>query len=58
MRLAVLVPPNTTATIYVPKTAADSSVEATRGAEFVSEDGDYAVFNVPSGSFVFEEAKR
>lgn len=58
MRLAVVVPPNTTATIYVPKTAADSSVEATRGAEFVSEDADYAVFTVPSGSFVFEEAKR
>ena len=57
MELTVVVPPNTSATVYVPKTAATGKVAAPKGAEAVSENDDYAVFSVPSGTFVFKETK-
>ena len=57
MELTVVVPPNTSATVYVPKTSATGKVAAPKGAEAVSENDDYAVFAVPSGSFVFKETK-
>ena len=57
MELTVVVPPNTSATVYVPKTSATGKVAAPKGAEAVSENDDYAVFAVPSGTFVFKETK-
>lgn len=57
MELTVVVPPNTSATVYVPKTATTGKVAAPKGAEAVSECDDFAVFSVPSGTFVFKETK-
>ena len=51
-RLTVDVPPNTTAEVWVP-TAGRSACWAPERAEFLRVDGDYAVYRVPSGSFVF-----
>ena len=53
--LSVAVPPNTEATIYVPKTKADGKVAAPKGAVAVEETAEYAKFNVKSGSYVFQE---
>ena len=52
--LSVVVPPNTSATIYAPK-AKGGKVATPAGATFVSEDDDYAVFTVGSGSYFFQE---
>jgi alpha-L-rhamnosidase len=50
--LAVTIPPNTTAEIRVP-TQGDHSVNTPAGASFVRIDGDYAVYDVGSGSYRF-----
>ena len=57
MELSVVVPPNTSATIYVPKTSASGKVAAPKGASAVAENDEYAVFSVGSGSYVFKETK-
>lgn len=55
--LSVVVPPNTEATVYVPKTDPKGTVAAPKGATAVSENDECAVFTVPSGSFRFVEKK-
>lgn len=55
--LSVVVPPNTEATIYVPKTSASGKVAPPKGAVFVSECDEYAVFDVGSGAYFFQEKK-
>ena len=55
--LSVVVPPNTSATVYVPKTLKNGKIEAPRGAKFVGDVDGFAVFEVPSGSFIFKESK-
>ncbi|MBQ4202539.1 MAG: hypothetical protein II655_02445, partial [Thermoguttaceae bacterium] len=55
--LSIVVPPNTEATVYVPKTDPKGTVAAPKGATAVSEDDECAVFTVPSGSFRFVEKK-
>ncbi|MGI6400797.1 MAG: family 78 glycoside hydrolase catalytic domain [Thermoguttaceae bacterium] len=57
MELSIVVPPNTEATVHVPKTSASGTVAAPEGATAISADDDYVVFRVPSGSFVFSESK-
>lgn len=57
MELSVVVPPNSTATVYAPKTSASGKIAAPNGAKLLSEDADYAVFSVPSGTFLFKETK-
>ena len=57
MELSVVVPPNTSATIYVPKTSGAGKVAAPKGASAVAENDEYAVFSVGSGSYVFKETK-
>ncbi len=55
--LSVVVPPNTSATVYVPKTLKNGKIEAPRGAKFVGDVDGFGVFEVPSGSFFFKESK-
>ena len=55
--LSVVVPPNTEATVYVPKTATNGKIAAPQGASFVSECDQYAVFQVGSGRYFFREKK-
>jgi alpha-L-rhamnosidase len=50
--LAVRIPSNTTAEIWVP-TEGDHAVSTPAGASFVRIDGDYAVYEVGSGSYRF-----
>jgi alpha-L-rhamnosidase len=56
----VTVPPNTTATVYVPAQGADSVTEGgtaaaeASGIEYVRMDADRAVFNIGSGTYRFE----
>lgn len=57
MELCVVVPVNTTATIYVPKTSATGKVAAPEGATAVEESDDFAVFTVGSGAYTFTETK-
>jgi alpha-L-rhamnosidase len=56
----IKVPPNTTATIYVPATDAGSVTEGgrpvsakTSGVEFLKMDKNYAVFQIGSGNYRF-----
>ncbi|MBB4764281.1 family 78 glycoside hydrolase catalytic domain [Amorphoplanes digitatis] len=52
LRLAVTVPPNTTAEVRVP--TVDGPVTRTpHRARFLRTDGDHAVYHVPSGSYTF-----
>ena len=52
-------PPNTTATVYVPASSADLVTEngqpakSAQGVEFVAEESGRAVFNVKSGDYRF-----
>lgn len=55
--LSVVVPPNTEAAVYAPKTVPNSKIIAPMGAEFVEETDKYALFNVKSGSYTFQEKK-
>ncbi len=55
--LSVVVPPNTEAVVYVPKTDAKGKIVAPKGAELASECDEYVVFNVKSGSYFFKEEK-
>lgn len=57
LQMTVVVPPNASATIYVPKTSESSEVSTPKGATFVENVDGYAVFAVPSGTFVFQETK-
>ena len=57
MIFSIVVPPNTSATVYVPKTLENGKIEAPRGAKFVGDVDGFAVFEVPSGSFFFKESK-
>jgi alpha-L-rhamnosidase len=50
--LAVEVPPNTGAEVWVPRQGG-RVVREPRRAEFLRFDGDYAVYRVPHGSFTF-----
>lgn len=58
-RLAVTIPANTTATVYVPATAADHvresgrPIDGTRGVTFLRSDSGYAVYAVGSGQYEF-----
>ncbi|HWB83558.1 MAG TPA: family 78 glycoside hydrolase catalytic domain [Bryobacteraceae bacterium] len=60
--LDVTVPPNTTATIWVPTKSADGitesghSAKSVRGLHFVRTDGSTAVFEAESGSYRFSSA--
>ncbi len=49
--LDVSVPPNTTATVYVPRSG--FSVDASKGAAFVRNEAGASVYNVESGSYSF-----
>ncbi|MET8151504.1 family 78 glycoside hydrolase catalytic domain [Actinoplanes sp. NPDC049668] len=52
LRLAVTIPPNTTAEIWVPTT--DGAVTRTpHRARFLRTDGAHAVYRAPSGSYTF-----
>jgi alpha-L-rhamnosidase len=53
--LRVVVPPNTTAEVWVPLRGGHV-VQAPHRAEFDRVDGDYAVYRAPSGSFRFVAA--
>lgn len=59
LTLDVTIPPNTTATVYVPAAAADSVTEGSRaaarspGARFLRVEDNAAVFAVASGSYAF-----
>ena len=61
--LNVEIPANTTASVYVPTTSADSVTESGKPAakadkvKFVRTDGEWAVFEVGSGSYSFEAKK-
>ncbi|MBQ1277622.1 MAG: hypothetical protein IIY07_03145, partial [Thermoguttaceae bacterium] len=55
--LSVVVPPNASATVYVPKTLKNGKIEAPRGAKYVGDVDGFGVFEVPSGSFFFKESK-
>jgi hypothetical protein len=61
-RLAVTIPPNSTARIYVPSEEAGDIKESGRpaagspGVEFAGREADRAVFSVGSGRYVFEAA--
>ena len=55
--LDVVVPPNSEATVFVPKTDPKGKVDAPKGAVKVSECEKYVVFTVPSGTFNFQEKK-
>jgi hypothetical protein len=58
--LSVTIPPNTTATVFVPATSADQvsegGVPAARraGVQFLRQEKDRAVFEVRSGQWVFQ----
>jgi len=54
LTLDVTVPPNTTATVWVPGTHA----EAPKGARFVRTDSGAAVYDVPSGRYRFTAAAK
>jgi alpha-L-rhamnosidase len=55
----ITVPPNTTATVYVPAASAAAvtetgqSAKAADGVKFVREENGHAVFDVTSGSYQF-----
>jgi alpha-L-rhamnosidase len=55
----IAVPPNTTATVFVPANHADAVTEGgqpaadVKGVRFVRMDGDRAVFEVVSGDYHF-----
>jgi alpha-L-rhamnosidase len=55
--LTVVVPANTGAEVWVPLRGGRVVTRPHR-AEFLRVDGDYAVFRVPSGTFVFGTAPR
>jgi hypothetical protein len=52
--LHVTIPPNTTATVYVPANAGTRVVANSLHAEFLHDEGDRAVFAVGSGDYEFE----
>jgi hypothetical protein len=52
LRLAVTVPPNTAADVWVPRLGG-SVAGAPHRAQFLRIDGDYAVYGVMSGSYAF-----
>ncbi len=59
LTLRVAVPPNTTATVYVPATRADAVTESGRpagkadGVKFLRTEKDAAVYEIGSGNYVF-----
>jgi alpha-L-rhamnosidase len=59
LRLAVTIPANATAQIFIPATSPDDVTEGQRpateaeGVRFVRMDGDRAVFDVGSGTYHF-----
>ncbi|MEV6304848.1 family 78 glycoside hydrolase catalytic domain [Actinoplanes sp. NPDC051861] len=50
LRMTVTVPPNTTATVHVPRLGGRTGRTPHR-ATFVGVDGDYTVYRVPSGTY-------
>jgi alpha-L-rhamnosidase len=60
----VTVPPNTTATIYVPTTDVNTvkengtSISESPNVKFIHKEKDYAVYGVGSGSYVFSSINR
>ena len=56
-RLSVVVPPNTEAVVYAPKMNPNGKYDVPKGATFVEENAERAVFNVKSGSYDFKEKK-
>lgn len=53
LNLRVTIPPNTTATVYVPAKNADN-VKTDTGAKFLREENGCAVFEIGSGKYEFE----
>ena len=59
-KLSVTIPPNTTATVFVPAISATNITESgksfqlSKGVKFLREENNYAVFAVESGTFSFE----
>jgi alpha-L-rhamnosidase len=59
-QLAVTIPANTTATVYVPAAVGTSVTENgapasdSPGVSFVRREGDRSIYTVESGSFRFE----
>jgi alpha-L-rhamnosidase len=55
----ITIPPNTTATVYVPAkdvehvTESGQSVKSTRGVRFLRMENRFAIFQVESGSYTF-----
>jgi alpha-L-rhamnosidase len=55
----VTIPPNTAATVHVPAASADTVTEGgapaarSAGVSFLRTEGDRAVFEIGSGSYVF-----
>jgi len=58
--LKVSIPPNTTATVYVPTRQPEAVTESARpveqaiGVKYLRAEKDAAVYEVGSGSYVFE----
>jgi alpha-L-rhamnosidase len=51
--LNVAIPPNASATVFVPIKSGSTAKEATGGAKFLRNEGDRAIFQVPSGRYEF-----
>ena len=59
----ITIPANTTASVYIPATNKEQvtesgqKVSSAKGVKFLKMDGDYAVFQVGSGSYNFHSSK-
>jgi alpha-L-rhamnosidase len=64
LTLEVTIPPNTTATVYVPAAGAGTVTESgaapskTKGIDFLREEDGVAVYEVQSGSYQFQSSLR
>ncbi len=62
--LRVVIPPNTTATVFVPAKGQGGVTESGRpaqsapGVKFLKKEGECAVFEVASGSYLFRSTGK
>ena len=60
LKLEVTIPPNTTASVYIPNTELESikesnnSISETKGVKYLRKENKYSVLDVQSGHFSFE----
>ena len=58
--LSIMIPPNTTATVFIPARSAEQVTESGRdasrsqGVKFLRQEKDQAIFEIPSGSWLFQ----